>query len=181
VSHAAPAHHFADRAALLSALAAEGFRGLTAALADAGAASDAAGGDALDRLRALGRAYVGYAVAAPGHFPVMFRFELLDCDDAELLEARMLAFSQLEDAVVAAQAEGWAAGSGADAAVLTAWASVHGLATLWLDGALPPPLAGVDLDALAVAVTDLVGSAGDPVPGAQAGSRRDTDPPIDTT
>jgi AcrR family transcriptional regulator len=179
VSHAAPAHHFADRAALLAALATEGFQGLADALTAAG---DAERGDATARLMALGRAYVTYAAGAPGHFPVMFRPELVDCDDVALLEARMLAFRRLEEAVAAAQGEGWAAGATRDAAVLTAWTSVHGLATLWLDGALPPPLGGRDLDALALAVCDLVGSAGGVRQrAAQAGSRRDTGPPIDTT
>lgn len=161
VSHAAPAHHFADRAALLAALAAEGFRGLTDALAAA------TGADARSRLVAQGRAYVAYAVSSPGHFPVMFRFELLDCDDADLVEARTGAFRQLEEAVAAARAEGWAPGASQDAAVLAAWASVHGLATLWLDGALPPHLARRDVDGLAAAVTDLVAAA-----GAEAPARR---------
>jgi hypothetical protein len=60
----------------------------------------------------------------------MFRPELVDCDDAELLAARMVAFRRLEEAVAAAQDEGWAAGASTDAAVLPAWTSVHGLATL---------------------------------------------------
>jgi AcrR family transcriptional regulator len=179
VSHAAPAHHFADRAALLAALATEGFRGLADALTAAGEAEH---GDATTRLMALGRAYVTYAAGAPGHFPVMFRPELVDCGDAELLEARMVAFRRLEDAVAAAQDEGWATGASRDAAVLTAWTSVHGLATLWLDGALPPPLGGRDLDALALAVCDLVGSAGVVRPPVyQAGSMRETAPPMETT
>lgn len=148
VSHAAPAHHFRDRAALLSALAAEGFDGLAAALD----AAQAPGGR--ERLAAQGRAYVGYALGAPGHFPVMFRPELTDDHDVELVRARTAAFAALDDAVAGAQREGWAAGASHDHAVTAAWSMVHGLATLWLDGALPPHLVTGSADAVALAVTD---------------------------
>lgn len=154
VSHAAPAHHFGDRAGLLAALAAEGFRELAASLAAV------EGATARGRLVAQGRAYVAYATSSPGRFPVMFRTELLDCDDGELLDARTAAFSELDDAVRAAQDEGWASGADHDAAVLAAWASVHGLATLWVDGALPPHLAAGEVDDLALAVATLIGASG---------------------
>lgn len=154
VSHAAPAHHFGDRPGLLAALAAEGFRGLAVALRQVEA------GSARERLVAQGRAYVGYATASPGCFPVMFRPELCDTASEELLVARTEAFAELDDAVTAAQAEGWAAGADHDTAVLAAWASVHGVATLWMDGGLPPHLTAAPVDELALAVAALLGSAG---------------------
>lgn len=179
VSHAAPAHHFGDRPGLLAALAAEGFRGLAGALAEVEARTGR------ERLVAQGRAYVAYATASPGRFPVMFRTELLDQASEELLAARSEAFRALDDAVRDAQAEGWAPAADHDAAVLTAWASVHGLATLWMDGALPPHLAAGSVSDLATAVAALIGSAGGSPPGAQrgpqAGSRREMAPPIETT
>ncbi|MFD2024591.1 TetR/AcrR family transcriptional regulator [Promicromonospora aerolata] len=58
VSHAAPAHHFGDKAGVLTAVAAEGFRLLTAALAEAE-----------DDLLASGLAYVRFAVDHPGTSP----------------------------------------------------------------------------------------------------------------
>src|SRR5215472_6862067 len=67
VSHAAPAHHFTDRRGLFTALAAEGFQLLTAALTDArGRFADAA------------LAYVRFALEHPGHYRVMFDRALLD-------------------------------------------------------------------------------------------------------
>ncbi|PRC56217.1 TetR family transcriptional regulator, partial [Mycobacterium sp. ITM-2017-0098] len=61
VSHAAPAHHFTDRRGLFTALAAQGWRMLAVALADARPEfSDAA------------LAYVRFAVENPGHYEVMF-------------------------------------------------------------------------------------------------------------
>ena len=178
VSHAAPAHHFGDRPGLLAALAAEGFRGLADALADVGARTGR------ERLVAQGRAYVAYATASPGHFPVMFRTELLDQSSEELLAARSEAFRALEGAVRDAQAEGWAPAADHDAAVLAAWACVHGLATLWMDGALPPHLAAGSVSDLATAVAALLASAGgEPTGGRrrQAGSRREMAPPMETT
>ena len=65
VSHAAPTHHFGDRRGLLTAIATEGYDGL--------AAATAATWDETGSFLEVGVAYVRYAVAHPGHFPVMFR------------------------------------------------------------------------------------------------------------
>ena len=59
VSHAAPYHHFADRGALVRAIVAESFTLLGSALADAAAKADA---DPLDRIAAMGLAYVEFAL-----------------------------------------------------------------------------------------------------------------------
>ena len=79
VSHAAPAHHFTDKAGLLTAVATEGFGMLVTYLADAqpGAARQPA-----DQLAALGRAYAQFAEENPGRFEVMFRPGLLHAGDA---------------------------------------------------------------------------------------------------
>src|SRR2546423_2801057 len=68
VSHAAPAHHFGDKAGLLTAIAAEGYLLLAAALHDAAART----GSFLE----VGVAYVGFAVDQPAHFAVMYRPDL---------------------------------------------------------------------------------------------------------
>ncbi len=70
VSHAAPAHHFGDKAGLLTALATQGFDLLADALRQAG-----------DDLLDTGVAYVGFAVRHRAHFDVMFRPELYRADD----------------------------------------------------------------------------------------------------
>ncbi|MFI5308928.1 MAG: TetR/AcrR family transcriptional regulator [Polyangiales bacterium] len=77
VSHQAPYHHFADREAILGAIAEQGFRILRAALERA----VAHGRDvhsAAESLAACGRAYVEFACEHPAHFRVMFRPELVD-------------------------------------------------------------------------------------------------------
>src|SRR5271167_3046832 len=75
VSHTAPKNHFGDLEGLLSELAALGYQRYGKVLADA---MDAAGTDPRLRMRAMGRAYVGFARAHPGLFLLMFRSDRLD-------------------------------------------------------------------------------------------------------
>jgi AcrR family transcriptional regulator len=67
VSHAAPAHHFGDKAGLLTAVATEGFLRLGEALQTA----HQAGG-----FVEVGVAYVRFAVEQRAYFEVMYRPEL---------------------------------------------------------------------------------------------------------
>src|SRR3954453_16385563 len=83
VSHAAPTHHFGDKAGLLTAVAVEGYARLGAALAAAGDFAEA------------GVAYVLFATDHPGYFAVMFRPELYHCDDPALVAARDRATAML--------------------------------------------------------------------------------------
>src|ERR1700761_4588665 len=88
VSHAAPAHHFTDRRGLFTALATDGFRLLADALAGArGDFADAA------------VAYVGFALAHPGHYQVMFDKSLLDASDADLAAAEAASGAELSRGV----------------------------------------------------------------------------------
>lgn len=120
VSHAAPAHHFRDKAALLAALAAEGHRLLAERLA---ACAD---------LRAAGAAYLAVATELPGHFAVMTRSDLADpADHPDLAEAGGRSFAELQR--LARKQAG-----AADPAVVAdlAWGLAHGLATLASTGGL---------------------------------------------
>jgi AcrR family transcriptional regulator len=137
VSHAAPAHHFGDRAGLLTALAVEGYR----LLAEALDAAMSRTGSFLE----VGAAYVGFAAGHRAHFEVMFRPELHHADDADLLAAQAGAAALLYPP--AAAASGATDGEALDAAV-AAWSLVHGLATLWVHGALPAAVC-TDPEALA--------------------------------
>ncbi|WP_405103391.1 TetR/AcrR family transcriptional regulator [Micromonospora sp. NBC_01412] len=125
VSHAAPAHHFGDKAGLLTALAADGFDLLAKAL-------HGAGDDLLDR----GVAYVDFAVRHRAHFEVMFRPDLYRPDAEELVAARQRAGAALNSGV-AALPEDRPTAEDPQGDALAAWSIVHGFATLWLSGALP--------------------------------------------
>lgn len=135
VTHAAPAYHFGDRRGLFTALAAEGFELLAAALEPSVAAGE------FDRTAV---AYVRFAVAHPGHYAVMFRSGLLHQDDAALTSARDRASELLRSGLDSVPDEHLAVGR--EEARRAAWSLVHGLATLWLDGAL----LGVDPEVLAL-------------------------------
>jgi AcrR family transcriptional regulator len=131
VSPAAPYRHFADKRALLAAVAEEGFRLLAAALR-AASAPDAG---PLERFRGRGRAYVTFATTHPSHFRVMFDRELADREPFPALrEAAGDAFAALVDGMVDAQRAGVVRDGDPRELGLTAWATMHGLSTLLLDG-----------------------------------------------
>ncbi|MGW4633308.1 TetR/AcrR family transcriptional regulator [Nocardia sp. NPDC004415] len=123
VSHAAPAHHFGDRAGLFTALAIEGFDLLATELAAAG-----------EDMREVAVAYIRFALAQPGRFDVMYRREVLRADDPDLLAARERSGAALRSGIA-----GLRAGQAPDrqrSTRLAAWSLVHGFATLWREGAL---------------------------------------------
>ncbi|AWE50734.1 MULTISPECIES: TetR/AcrR family transcriptional regulator [Streptomyces] len=130
VSHAAPAHHFKDRTGLLTAIAAEGFGLLAAALAEAA------------DLRDAGVRYVRFAREHPAHFQVMFTPGLLRADDLELATARTLAGDALRGAVSGVRPEEF--GIDARMAGVAAWSLAHGFATLLLSHNLDGPVGDQD-------------------------------------
>jgi AcrR family transcriptional regulator len=123
VSHAAPAHHFVDRRGLFTALSAQGWRMLAAALAEARPDfTDAA------------LAYVRFALDHPGHYSVMFDRALVDPDNAELVAAQAAAGDELSSGVATLVDQ--RAKEDPESAALAAWSLVHGFAMLWLNGAI---------------------------------------------
>lgn len=139
VSATASYRHFVDKEALLAALAARGFKAF-------GAALDAAKGSR-DPLAAMGVAYVGFALARPGRFRLMFGPTIADRSrHAELQAAASATFTQLSQAVGRQDEKSPAP---AREAAIAAWALVHGLSQLAIDGMLP----GEDPEALARIIT----------------------------
>jgi len=135
LSHGAPLRHFPSLATLLSAVAAQGFRELMAAL-DAAVGEAAPGAGPLERLAAAGRGYVRFALGSPGVFGLMFRPERLDPSDDDCRQAGTAAFDKLRRLVADAQASGFHSDASNMQLAAVVWASVHGLAQLWLQGAL---------------------------------------------
>jgi AcrR family transcriptional regulator len=160
VSQAAPYHHFADKADLVSAIVQHGFEDFAEAL---GAGADDVGGGALQRLSGMGLAYVRFAVANPELFRLLFRPELRgrtrEAPPTQALErAGAAAYQIFLDAVGAAVEEGSVQGSVEDVAV-AALSGVHGLSTLLVDGPIdlrqrpPDTLARVVIAALGAGIT----------------------------
>jgi len=142
VSPGAAYRHFADRSALLAAIAADGHGRLATALeraAERAGPADGAGG-AVRVFGAIGEAYVEFAHRHPSHFRVMFG----PCLQVEGFEPSCApsgrdAFQILVDALDGLVAAGVVTARGRTGAELAAWSSVHGLAALLVDGALPLP------------------------------------------
>ena len=125
VSHTAPAHHFGDMRGLLTSVAIEGFEALHSATSAAGVGVD----DPVERLAAIGQAYVQLAQSNHAHCEVMFRMDVVDPDDDRLRVAGMTAYSVLEDTIQAIiDAEDLTVDL--DEATWFCWSTMQGLVTL---------------------------------------------------
>jgi AcrR family transcriptional regulator len=149
VSHSAAYRHFADREALLvevsqrarSELAAEMRRRVNRAK------------DPLERLQAVGTAYVDFALTEPGLFRTAFISHPAATnpdarDRLAVPETRSPADSAepyeiLGQVLDEAQAAGLLDAGRRPGAEIAAWSAVHGLANLLLDGPLPTTPADV--------------------------------------
>jgi AcrR family transcriptional regulator len=137
VSHAAPYRHFADKQALVAAIAERGFRTLTASMMEELAASKATG--AIDKLFALGVGYVRFGTRHPDYLRVIFGSAVGDQAPAELRTAAEEAYRALRDVVEAGLATGELRGGDAALISLSCWSMVHGLSTLLSSGPVQLP------------------------------------------
>lgn len=128
VSHAAPAYHFGDKTGLLTAVAIDGYRILARQLERSWAET----GSALE----LGVAYVRFALGNPAAFEVMYRPHLLHTEEPELVQAQEAASRPLFVAMRTLAAHDPSIEP--VTAAVAAWSIVHGFATLWINGDLPP-------------------------------------------
>ncbi|MCB9589317.1 MAG: TetR/AcrR family transcriptional regulator [Polyangiaceae bacterium] len=134
VSDAAPYHHFADKEALLAAIATEGFQLLAERLQAAAAQQQHPTAVA----QAMGVEYVVFAATHPSHFRVMVsRRVLRNTEHAELAASAVTAFTLVREALVAGAAN-VAARVREETLIFGAWALVHGFAFLAVDGHLGP-------------------------------------------
>lgn len=116
VSHAAPYHHFADKTALLAAIAAHGFDLLHEEIVARAEDSPA------DRLQAAAMTYVGFAVEHPELFRLMFSGAVSPHDvHPQLRTSAKRAYGHITASIPD------------EGAALAAWSIVHGLAMLLLD------------------------------------------------
>jgi AcrR family transcriptional regulator len=136
VSHAAPAHHFKDAKGLLTEVAAVGFERLT----EAQRAARGSEPELKNLLLATGTAYIGFALAHPAQFQVMFQSGLLDHTNQRFLTAGHNAFAiylETYSAVHGIRLDPDAKKI-SDPSVLRQWSLVHGFATLAVQGQLGP-------------------------------------------
>lgn len=125
VSATAVYRHFPDKRALLGAMADAGIDRLAQQQREAAEAAGDAGAFA-----ATGRAYVRFALAHPALFRLIFAYT---CTDGASVFGNSLAARMLQQFA----ARYTASEDDARRLVVQAWAVVHGLAMLMLDGQLP--------------------------------------------
>lgn len=131
--------HFRNKDALLAAIAAEGFRRFTAALATGALQGDTP----VERMLGSGRAYVDFARRNPALFRLMFgRFGITGHGE-ELLTAAFAANTVLRNGVAALTGKD-PGSQDVSIAVMKAWSLVHGLSHLVIDGQIDERSPGFD-------------------------------------
>ena len=141
VSHTSPRRHFADKQALLDALALRGFEQFDEALERA---AGKRGQDFKARLTKLARAYVGFALKHPALLSLMFETKQRPDAPRELLEASEKAFSHAPATFVEAQAAGEVVPGDPARLALVVFSALLGLVSISTDGKFK----GVSLDYL---------------------------------
>ena len=143
VSRSAPYRHFADKSALLVAVAAAGFDRLRDRLEAVDAGAPGAG---IERLQQVGEEYVRFALENPGHYRLMYGKEAITREDRpELREAANALFDELVRVVRTYQRSGTIKRRDPHLQAYVAWGAVHGLASLLIEGQI---LTAVDVDGL---------------------------------
>jgi AcrR family transcriptional regulator len=142
VSHSAAYRHFADREALLAEVASFARNELAAQMRRRVNRAK----DPRRRLRAVGTAYIDFALAEPGLFRTAFTSHPATStgqEDASRSAAIADPFDVLGQVLDEAQAAGLLDPQLRPGAELAAWSAVHGLAGLLLDGPLPTSAAAI--------------------------------------
>jgi AcrR family transcriptional regulator len=147
VSHQAPYHHFRDREGILAAIAMDGFIKLHKGMMKAVEPLT----DPVDRLNAVGGAYLTFAVRNQAHFKIMFRSELVAIDKHEALKERADAAFDFVTSIVTEVAQRRGAKDTLPL-VIAAWSLAHGAATLLLEGKLDHRYGNTDKQRMAGAM-----------------------------
>ncbi len=137
VSHAAPYAHFADKQSLIAAISTDGFRRLYDKLS----AAHANGVEARQKLLETAEAYLEFATEDPARFKVMFSGILeQEKEYPEFVEASQQNYELMVEIVQACQATGVLPPGPAELTAISIWASLHGLAALFLEKQIPHTL-----------------------------------------
>jgi AcrR family transcriptional regulator len=145
VSPAAPYRHYADREALVSAVAAVGYRELAERLTAAHPAPSTP-----EQLASVGVAYVEFALEQPALFRMMFG-EPCDRDNEERVTATAAVSLYLREIVARCFPR-----ADPEALAPAIWALVHGLAFLHLDGKLDASTPSTVADRVTAAIDGLL-------------------------
>jgi AcrR family transcriptional regulator len=132
VSHAAPYAHFADKQALVAAIATHGFGLLFERFQ---AIVERCQEDPLRQLVECSWAYVSFAIADPAHFKITFSGAVeQEKDYPALVAITSQSFETVRAIVARCQAAGILRPGPSDVTAVAVWSQVHGLALLMLNG-----------------------------------------------
>lgn len=136
VSHNAPYRHFADKEALLAAVAVEGYEALRQRTTQAAQGAQ----DAVAVLTAIGEAYIAFGAANPALYRLMLgqHSSSLDGLSPAVVEAANEARGVLREVILSGARTGLFTvdpedGDDVTAAVIAAWSLVHGFTLLTID------------------------------------------------
>lgn len=127
VSHAAPAHHFRDTGAMLTALATIAFERLTASMKTCQAEAETT---PRAQFIASGVGYIEFAIANRALFKLMFGSDRPDMDDDGLKLCASHAFTLLVDGVRDLNGTDPMVSDAGMLDIAAAWSVVHGMANL---------------------------------------------------
>ena len=159
VAPSAPYRHYADRDALVSAVAAVGYSELAESLAAASPTPSTP-----EDLAAVAVAYVQFALQRPALFRVMFS-EPCDRDSRERVAATAAITEYVLDIV-----RRCFPGADAESLAIAVWALVHGLAFLHLDGKFDASTTGAVANRVEAAVHALLTASRTMAPALGAGT-----------
>ncbi|MFG2604206.1 TetR/AcrR family transcriptional regulator [Streptomyces sp. NPDC048514] len=144
VSHAAPGRHFKDKRALIDALALDGYERMNQSLTTA--AAEPRDQSFEERMTALARAYLGFAVDNPELLELMFARKHDPDSSAQLTAAVDRSLGSITRMISDAQDRGEIVQGDPERITTVAAASLHGLAALIASCALDAEetLAGLD-------------------------------------
>lgn len=147
VSHAAPANHFADRRQLLTEMASAIFRQYLARVADYPGPC---------RARAYLGALVGYAIAFPGRYELLWRTDLVAWDNPVFRDDLNRTYADYVEALRMASANGADPPRDIETLATAAWSMAHGYAELRSTGIFEPRTDAATGQARLDAMLDLV-------------------------
>lgn len=129
VSPSSAFRHYADKRALLTAFATRALQQLSTVMQ---VARDRAKSEGSDAFRAVGLAYIGFALDKPAFFRAMWHVETIYTNDPDYVAAAGQLSAHLRrgfaDTIADENPEQFSAQE------LLAWSAVHGLANLFIDG-----------------------------------------------
>lgn len=132
VSPTAVYRHFEDKSALLAAIACDGFVGLTQNMHKHLGQEPC---DSLTALKKIGVGYVDYAIHHPAHYRLMFGQRMVERTRyPDLYQASNDCFATLRNMIKRGIDEQLFKNLPLETMTMTAWALVHGMAMLAIDG-----------------------------------------------